>query len=98
MVWRRKQIFPSEVEDRPTIDWSTWAQQERERAQALGAQEGSLYRPSVWLPRDMVARCDNIAAAFGMTRTEFVVAAIEHYQRHWRPCPPPPPPFPGGPS
>ena len=85
-------------DDYPQIEWDVWARQERERAAYLRALPERLYRPSVWLPPEMVERMDRIATTFGMTRTEYLVAAIEHYQRHWRPCPPPPPPFPGDPS
>lgn len=74
----------------PDIDWAVWAEQERERARHIREAQQKLYRPSVWLPRELVERCDRIASTYGMTRTEYLVAAIEHYQRHWRPCPPSP--------
>lgn len=69
------------------LPWVTWAAQEADRSAWQRQHAERMIRPSIELPADLVARCDRIAAVQGMTRGEYITAALVHYQAHWRPCP-----------
>lgn len=71
----------------PDLPWDAWAREERDRAAHQRAHTERLIRPSIDLPADLIARTDRVAAMYGMTRSQYVTAALVHYQAHWRPCP-----------
>ncbi len=70
------------------LPWDAWAREERERQAHAMTRQPRIVRASLNLPAPLVASVDRVAAVSGMSRHDFVAAAVTHYLAHWRPCPP----------